>query len=102
MKRVVAVLMIVILCTLLLAGCNKGGLVGKWEEENMGGIFEFKRNGDLLIRDAEWTYRLEGTYLVLTNEDGEDGYYNYSVSGDSLTMQDENGMFTFHLTRVTE
>lgn len=100
MKRIITI--ILILCLITLTACAKGKLVGKWEEANMGGIFEFKRSGDLLIRDSEWTYRLEGKYLVLCNEDGEEGYYTYQIQGDNLTMQDEAELFTFQLERVKE
>jgi len=100
MKRMIAILMIAVLCLAFCAGCAKGRLVGKWKETNMGGIFEFKRNGDLLIRDSVWSYRLEGKYLILGNEDGEEGYYTYRIQGDNLTMQDEAGLFTFQLERM--
>lgn len=103
MKRVTAILLILILCVMLCIGCSKGGLVGKWEETALGTTFEFKRNGTLIIGDGDqtWKYYFVGTYLVFNHDDKED-YYKYQIQGSSLALTEENDMFTLHFERVQE
>lgn len=100
MKRITAIIMILVLCAMLCIGCSKGGLVGKWDEKALETTFEFKRNGDLVIGDAQtWKYRFEGTYLVLSH-DGKDDYYKYQIQGTSLALTEESGMYTLHLEKM--
>lgn len=118
MKKILAVLLIGIMCCVGLCACKKEeetttqsqetqakkstqadeALVGTWEEygipedQQLGDYWEFKsdKKGTNGLMDMTFTYSTEDGNLYISYDEGWGDYvYSYSISGDILTLQEQ-------------
>lgn len=99
----IALVLVILLST--IAACGAGNaLLGKWADEE-GVTLEFKDDNTFVISAMgmaiEGTYVLSGSQVTLSAPDmgEEDIVLKFAVSGDKLTMTDEDGEAT-EFTRV--
>ena len=104
MRPWLIILVLVILLPTIAACGPSNPLLGKWQDEE-GIIFEFKDEGKFAISfmgvTMDGTYVLKGDQVTLSAPalDEEDIVLKFSISGDKLTLTDEDGEVT-ELTRV--
>ena len=108
MKKFVTLLLVAILSTTVLAGCGTGNgsgnsgltqterdIVGVWEYEGGGYIYEFKADGTgtytIIDSVLTFTYTIEGNVVTLVYEDDVPLEVEFELNGDSLTMKDSFG-----------
>ncbi len=97
----IAITVVILLST--LAACGGNALLGKWEDPD-GVVLELKSDGKFVISamgmSIEGTFEQKGNQLTLAATDlGEPLTFTYAVSGDKMTLTDEDGTTT-DFTRV--
>lgn len=112
MKKLIAILLVVVMALSLVACSAKKKIVGSWEykDSKVNGhvleyfIFEEYRfnAGGTFIADNEvpGTYKIQGNKLMLRitydgGESYEQGTFKLTFSGDTMTWSNELGSITF-------
>ena len=102
MKKVF-LLTAVLLTTIILVGCGKKGLEGKWASQEYSGkyIYTFKADGtgnyDAAGTVREFTYKVEDNKLsILYSGDTAPFETTYTINGDTLTVKDSFGSDTIY------
>ncbi len=94
--KAVGITILAIGIVLAFSGCggDSGGLVGKWENTDIGEKLEFTSDGAFIVDSEteghlEFTYKIDGDNLVLGMEGLEATTPTpFSVDGDTLTVTD--------------
>lgn len=83
---------ILFLWLIIVVATNTANLTGKWENSQVGYIL-FTDDGDFFIDNdnIHGTYSTKGTQLILIENDGSIVTLSYDISGNILTITEENG-----------
>ncbi len=95
---------IVLLCMfsfVLLTGCGKKGLIGKWEYESGGYVYTFNEDGTGSYSyagvEAKFTYTTEDNKLSITYDGSTAAFETtYTIDGDVLNIKDSFGNDTIY------
>jgi len=110
MKKLITLTLAVIITTLILTACG-GGLSGSWVAESSGNRGSGSSSGDWVIEfssgdvketlGSTWifrgNYRTSGNTLTISiPSEGVIDVYTYSVSGNTLTLENNQGTTIFN------
>lgn len=95
---------IVLLCAfsfVLLTGCGKKGLVGKWEYETGGYVYTFNEDGTgsyaISGFESKFTYTTEGNKISILYEGNTAAFESeFEIDGDTLNVKDSLGNDTIY------
>ena len=108
---IIAVVAVAVVAAVFFLKGRGSELVGTWAYEEYGytmlftfdddgeGVISMKYDGTVVAEyDFEWE-ELSGKRLEMTNADGEEVVYKYSIKGDTLKLTDPDSDETMELTR---
>lgn len=89
MKKTTMILVILLVLTMLLAGCGgKASIVGRWQSENGGSTVEFYENGDASLDGDLYKYEIMSDSKIKFQENplSNPEVIEYKLSGKTLEI----------------
>jgi hypothetical protein len=103
---IIAVICIAVLVSamaVVVGGCGKASLVGKWQDPSDNSITEFKADGTVAATDlagVQATYKDEGGTVTVTVAGTVALTFTYTINGDTMVVTDSSTNESTTLTRV--
>lgn len=93
MKKFFA-LLIVFLVTFSLVGCSdKNELIGTWQSSDYGPVIFTEDT--FTIYNVTVNYELDGSTIILSDNEGETSRLEYKISGNTLTLDGDGEVVDF-------
>lgn len=89
---VIGSIIAIIVCILMIDAICKPKIVGRWIN-NKAGYILFTEDGRFYIDNdnVNGTYSVEGSQIILTDDDQDVEIWQFDISGDVLTITEDNG-----------